>query len=241
MTNTRIELPAADQAPVPRPRPVPRPSAPPRHSGELTSWDDARGFGFVAVDGGIPRLFVHISAFPKDSARPREHARLDFEIERGSDGRSRAINLAPLHDAVTAHGNNVGIATGEQRDTQVVVGIAVFVGFLAVLATLDTHWGVPRWVFALYGVTSLSAFLGYAMDKRAAKEHQWRVREGTLLALGILGGWPGAILAQQVLHHKTRKVAFRRAFWGTVALNIAALIAFDSPTWVALLRAAAYR
>jgi uncharacterized membrane protein YsdA (DUF1294 family) len=126
------------------------------------------------------------------------------------------------------------VATGNQRDSQIVVSAAVFAGFLAVFATLEEHWSVPAWVIALYAVTSASAFIGYYMDKRAAQARQWRVREGTLLALGLLGGWPGAMLAQQVLRHKTRKVEFRRAFWGTVALNIAALIAFTSPTWTQL-------
>jgi uncharacterized membrane protein YsdA (DUF1294 family)/cold shock CspA family protein len=221
-----------------RPGPPP-PRAIPRFNGTLTTWHDDRGFGFIGVDGGTSRLFVHISAFPHDSARPAEGVRLDFEIERADNGRTRAINVGRLGDAHPTH--FAAIATGDQRDKQIVVSLAVFAGFLAVMTTLSVHWEVPDWVYALYAVASLSAFIGYYMDKRAAQAKQWRVREGTLLALGLLGGWPGALLAQQVLRHKTRKVTFRRAFWGTVFLNIAALIAFTSPTWVALLHSASYR
>jgi len=47
----------------------------------------------------------------------------------------------------------------------------------------------------------------------------------------LAGGWPGAILAQQWLRHKSSKLAFRRWFWCSVALNMALLI------WLARLQA----
>lgn len=61
----------------------------------------------------------------------------------------------------------------------------------------------------------------YAVDKRAARRGRRRVRERTLLALGLAGGWPGALVAQRTLRHKTAKRSFRRAFAGTVVANLA--------------------
>jgi uncharacterized membrane protein YsdA (DUF1294 family) len=72
-------------------------------------------------------------------------------------------------------------------------------------------------------------FATYSTDKAAARAGRRRVPESTLLALGLLGGWPGAIIAQQVLRHKTIKAHFQFAFWGTVALNVAAFVTFTSP------------
>ena len=43
------------------------------------------------------------------------------------------------------------------------------------------------------------------------------------LLLALLGGWPGAWAAHQVLRHKSRKVAFRAMYWATVVLHCAAL------------------
>jgi hypothetical protein len=40
---------------------------------------------------------------------------------------------------------------------------------------------------------------------------------------GILGGWPGALVAQTTLRHKSRKTSFRIVFWATVAMNCAGL------------------
>ena len=43
---------------------------------------------------------------------------------------------------------------------------------------------------------------------------------------GFVGGWPGALVAQQLFRHKTRKRSFRRAFWITVVVNVLVLAAF---------------
>lgn len=90
-------------------------------------------------------------------------------------------------------------------------------------------WRVPGWVAGIYVGASLLAFAIYAADKSAATTDAWRVSESTLLVVGLVGGWPGAIVAQQVLRHKSSKVSFRSAFWGTVALNVTAFLLLASP------------
>jgi uncharacterized membrane protein YsdA (DUF1294 family) len=47
-----------------------------------------------------------------------------------------------------------------------------------------------------------------------------------LHGLALLGGWPGAWFGQQILRHKSSKVSFRIAYWGTVALNVIGLLAW---------------
>ena len=56
----------------------------------------------------------------------------------------------------------------------------------------------------------------YAWDKRQAGRDGWRVPEKRLHALSLLGGWPGAMLGQRLLRHKTIKTRFRAVFWLTV-------------------------
>lgn len=50
----------------------------------------------------------------------------------------------------------------------------------------------------------------------------WRTKESTLHTLALIGGWPGALIAQQLLRHKSRKNAFQFMFWTTVVLNCVA-------------------
>ncbi len=75
---------------------------------------------------------------------------------------------------------------------------------------------------------SCLTFLVYARDKQAAQQSTWRVSESTLHIFSLLCGWPGAIVAQQKLRHKTIKTGFRAVFWITVLLNSLGLIWFHT-------------
>lgn len=63
-------------------------------------------------------------------------------------------------------------------------------------------------LLAGYGVVSLITMIIYMLDKRASIRNRRRVPESTLHLLALLGGFPGALLAQQVFRHKRRKFWF---------------------------------
>ncbi len=65
------------------------------------------------------------------------------------------------------------------------------------------------YILAVYTILSLLTFAAYAVDKRRSRRGGWRVRESTLHLLALCGGVPGAIVAEQVLRHKNRKLSFR--------------------------------
>ena len=68
---------------------------------------------------------------------------------------------------------------------------------------------------------SAVTLLFYAWDKRRATQGGWRVPEARLHVLALLGGWPGALLGQRWLRHKTIKRRFRVVFWLTVVGHLA--------------------
>lgn len=67
---------------------------------------------------------------------------------------------------------------------------------------------------------SVLALLVYGADKSAAQRGQRRTPENTLHLLGLLCGWPGALVAQALFRHKSSKAAFQSLFWVTVVLNL---------------------
>ena len=76
----------------------------------------------------------------------------------------------------------------------------------------------------LYLVLSIFTYLMFARDKQAAKNKSWRISENTLHILSLLGGWPGALLAQFQLRHKSRKQPFKSILWVTILLNAGGFI-----------------
>lgn len=97
-------------------------------------------------------------------------------------------------------------------------------------------------VLAVYSITSLVAFLVYAVDKSAARSGRWRIRESALLLFGLVGGWPGALLAQKTLRPRSAKPSFQTAFWASVVANCCGLLLYASSggsrTLLSLLRVA---
>jgi len=81
--------------------------------------------------------------------------------------------------------------------------------------------GLPLWTHLLYAGASALCVVIYAIDKLAARAGRERVPEAMLLSLGLVGGWPGAVVAQQAWRHKTVKASFRWRFWLTVVVNVA--------------------
>lgn len=95
--------------------------------------------------------------------------------------------------------------------------------FLTTLLAAALAGVMPLAIFAVYATASVTAFLAYGWDKSAARRKQRRTRESTLHAVGLAGGWPGALIAQSVFRHKTSKQPFQTVFWTTVVLNAAGL------------------
>jgi uncharacterized membrane protein YsdA (DUF1294 family) len=84
--------------------------------------------------------------------------------------------------------------------------------------------GLPRSLLYAYLALSVFTYLVYAKDKSAAMNDRWRTPEATLHLLALIGGWPGALVAQQTLRHKSVKNSFRIIFWLTAVFNCAALV-----------------
>lgn len=195
-----------------------------RFEGKIKSWDDDRGFGFIAPLHGGQDIFVHVKAFASRAGRPEVGLRVTFEVDMASDGKKRAKNVEVVRPRRAKFKGQADHPA--QWGTASLFALPAFFVFFAIASAL---WKVPGWVAGLYLGASVVCFVVYAIDKSAASADRWRVSEDTLLGLGLIGGWPGAILAQQILRHKSSKASFRARFWATVIANVSGFIALGSP------------
>ena len=68
-------------------------------------------------------------------------------------------------------------------------------------------------IILIYLLMSGGAFGAYWVDKRRAARGQFRISEHALHGIELLGGWPGAWIAQRVFHHKSKKQQYLIVFW----------------------------
>ena len=184
-----------------------------RYLGRLQEWNDDKGFGFVTPNGGGTRAFVHIKAFERATRRPVVGDLMSYELVSDAKGRPNAGKVRFATQAAAKPQRTGGRFPG------MIVGSASLGLFVAAWVAGWTPAVVPL----LYAGMSLLTYVFYAMDKSAAQHDQWRIQESTLHLFALLGGWPGALFAQDQLRHKSVKAAFRFVFWITVMLNLIAL------------------
>lgn len=184
-----------------------------KQRGKLKSWKDEQGFGFISPDAGGELLFVHISAFKSKHRRPDVGEALTYEAGRDATGRPCAVGVAYVRNEVG------GTAPGHGWLGTSLVSLV----FLSLVAIAVYYGRLPVVVLGAYLLASALALMVYEMDKSAAKNGRWRISETVLLLVGLIGGWPGALVAQRLLRHKVRKLSFQIAFWITVILNFGLL------------------
>lgn len=180
-----------------------------RYQGRITTWKDDKGFGFITPNGGDAHVFVHIKSFSNRQRRPAGNEIVTYELKVDGKGRAQAA-------AVAFVGEQAMPSSSSGYSSIPPVFACGFLVFVAASAFADK---LPKAVLAFYLVASAVAFFAYAFDKSAAQNNRWRTQENTLHLFALLGGWPGALAAQRLFRHKSKKTSFQAVFWGTVFLN----------------------
>ena len=197
-----------------------------RPKGKIKSWNDENGFGFITPSTGGKQVFVHIKAFSNRNRRPEINQLLSYVLSTDKQGRPCAVKA-------TLAGDRLPQDTKRKNASLEVIYAVFFLCFVGVSVLMAK---IPLLILALYMVASMLTFVIYAVDKSAAKARAWRTQERTLHLLSLAGGWPGALVAQRVLHHKSKKQSFRSVFWVTVLLNCGAFVWLFTPTGAATLQ-----
>jgi uncharacterized membrane protein YsdA (DUF1294 family)/cold shock CspA family protein len=190
-----------------------------RIKGKITTWNDKKGFGFISPMLKGDKVFVHITEFKNRKQKPKLNEVVTYDLSKDKQGRICAVK-------VLRSGENKQ-RTEKQEKKSYSIFFAVL--FLIIVGISALTKSLPILVLPLYYIISIFTFIMYSIDKSAAQNGDWRTPESTLHFLSLLGGWPGAIIAQQKLRHKSKKEDFRIVFWVTVILNISTFIWLNTP------------
>jgi len=191
-----------------------------RLKGKLIKWNEDKAFGFIAPTGGGDHVFIHKTALSNRNRTPKVNDIITFSISKDNQGRYCA-------DEATFTGEKL-----KKKQAKNVSKFSIYLSviFLALITTAYFLGHIPKNLVFVYLGASVITFLAYASDKSKAQRGDWRTPESTLHMFSLIGGWPGAAIAQQLLRHKSQKKEFRVGFWFTVLANSGALVWLLSPS-----------
>lgn len=183
-----------------------------RYKGRIKFWDDKKGFGFIEREDGGRDVFLHIKEFDLRNKRPEQGEVITFDLSEERKGRPYATDaMRPWHRHLTS------------------LPVILAFLFLTTVGVSVLAEQIVDIVFFIYIGMSFFTFVIYEFDKAAALSGGWRFQEITLHLLSLFGGWPGALIAQEKLRHKSEKVNFRVTFWLMVLFNCAAFLWVYTP------------
>ncbi len=174
--------------------------------GQILEWNDSKGYGFISVIGDDQKVFIHVSSIKNRGRRPKLNDSVTFEVTKDSKGRLNAENVV----IEGVNGFPLTVLFGFSFLVAASASVIVFKGQLLLIP--------------VYLILSTFTYLMFAWDKQAAQNGRWRTPENTLHFLSLIGGWPGALLAQFQLRHKSKKQPFKFMLWVTIALNVSCFV-----------------
>lgn len=180
-----------------------------RQQGTIVKWDEAKSFGFIAPDAGGVDVFAHIKSVV-GGRRPLTGDRVFYFPEKDQKGRIRALQIQ--------------FETSLPSNPCRAVATTFAAAFVAAHVLAAALGKITPVVPVVYVMMSAVTFGAYAHDKASSRRAGQRLSENALHGLELCGGWPGALLAQQWLRHKNRKLSYQLLFWSIVSAHIGAWI-----------------
>ncbi len=195
-------------------------------TGNIKSYNDEKGFGFIETDDNNS-LFFHISEY-RPPRKPLINERVVFQLGTDNQGRTQAKQVQSEEFIKQKQAEyQQRQQRREQRQAQqesfqqgqrfkLIIACVFYLLLIALAVWQYLSWFLVIWYMLIASIT----FILYAKDKNSAEKGKWRTPESTLHILALVGGWVGAMLAQTYLRHKSQKAEFRIVYYFTVIINL---------------------
>jgi uncharacterized membrane protein YsdA (DUF1294 family)/cold shock CspA family protein len=194
------------------------------HRGQLATWKDERGFGFIQPADGSKEVFLHISAIKDSTRRPQVGDTIYYQtaVEAGKTRACNAFILGARKSPTSPvlPGDQSASITLSKHPFPILE--VLLLSLLPLVGAVHFAWVTanPIPIVAYLAMSSLT-FALYREDKFRAKRGDWRIPEKTLHLCELAGGWLGGFVAQRTLRHKSSKSSYQVVFWVIVILHIA--------------------
>ncbi|MCU0523217.1 MAG: DUF1294 domain-containing protein [Elainella sp. Prado103] len=191
--------------------------------GQLKTWKDERGFGFIQPVDGSSEVFLHVSELKDASRRPVVGDTIYYHaIEQA--GKVRAVNAFILGARLQRSGASASVRSTRDPSARSDAPLPILpILLLAIFPVIGAiHFAFTTgyfWVLLLYPGVGCISFLLYRDDKDRARQKAWRTSEKTLILWDLFGGWMGGFIAQRMFRHKVSKPSYQFAFWLVVVMH----------------------
>jgi len=85
-------------------------------TGTVKFFNETKGYGFIAPDGGGNDAFVHMTAVERAGMRSlRENQRVSYDLQQDNRGKMSAVNLKDAEEATQPEASAAQPANDEQQ------------------------------------------------------------------------------------------------------------------------------
>jgi CspA family cold shock protein len=85
-------------------------------TGTVKFFNEIKGYGFIAPDGGGNDAFVHMTAVERAGMRSlRENQRISYDLQQDNRGKMSAVNLKNAEEATQSEASEVQPANDESE------------------------------------------------------------------------------------------------------------------------------
>ncbi len=167
--------------------------------GTISEWDAEKGQGFITVSGQPKRIFFQLADVSRKGHSPKVDEYVRFHVTKDVYGSIRATDI--------------------ETPTSFNFSSAIAVWFASVLCASVYLFEYSLIATVFYFLVSAITYAIYAFDKSAEQHGGWRIPLFSLYFLSLIGGWPGALLAQGFLYYRYHDDLFKVLLWFTALAN----------------------